>query len=140
MFVGLIFSFSETTATPYKCIAIGMPYVFLVADIMSWWLTKINPMFAWLVVFVGTGMGASFMFMWVTSILEMWLYQFAYVEEWGVLGQKVKALVNAIYTQERRDQIKTLLNSGSQKLREQWVSQAWPTIKKLVDKALQRLK
>ena len=29
MFVGLIFSFAETTTTQYKCIAIGMPYVFL---------------------------------------------------------------------------------------------------------------
>ena len=50
MFVGLIFSFAETTTTQYKCIAIGMPYVFLIADILSWWLTKIHPMFAWLVI------------------------------------------------------------------------------------------
>ena len=31
MFVGLIFSFAETTTTQYKCIAIGMPYAFLVS-------------------------------------------------------------------------------------------------------------
>lgn len=74
MFVGLIFSFAETTTTQYKCIAIGMPYAFLIADILSWWLTKIDPMFAWLVMFAGMGMAVSFVFMWATSILEMWLY------------------------------------------------------------------
>jgi hypothetical protein len=74
MFVGLIFSFAETTTTQYKCIAIGMPYAFLIADILSWWLTKIDPMFAWLVMFAGMGMAVSFIFMWATSILEMWFY------------------------------------------------------------------
>lgn len=80
MFVGIIFSFAETTSTKYKCIAIGMPYFFLVADILSWWLTKIHPMFAWLVIFAGMGMGVSFAFMWVTSILEMWLYKPVFVD------------------------------------------------------------
>ncbi len=134
MFVGLIFSFSETTATPFKCIAIGMPYVFLIADILSWWLTKINPMFAWLVVFAGTGMGASFMFMWVTSILEMWLYQYAYVEEWGVLGQKVRETFAAIFTQERRDRSKALVQTLSQKLLTVWKEQLYPAIKGLFAK------
>ena len=63
MFVGLIFSFAETSTTKYKCIAIGMPYVFLLVDILSWWLTKLNPMFAWLVILAGTGMAVSFFFM-----------------------------------------------------------------------------
>ncbi len=83
MFVGLIFSFAETTTTQYKCIAIGMPYGFLIADIMSWWLTKIHPMFAWLVIFAGMGMGISFMFMWVTSILEMWLFKPVFIKGFG---------------------------------------------------------
>jgi hypothetical protein len=80
MFVGIIFSFSETTSVKYKCIAVGMPYVFLVTDILSWWLTKFFPMFAWLVIFAGMGMGVSFIFMWVTSIMEMWLYKPVYVD------------------------------------------------------------
>jgi len=83
MFVGLIFSFAETTSTRYKCVAIGMPYVFLLADILSWWLTKFHPMFAWLVIFAGMGMGVSFMFMWVTSILEMWLYKPVFIDGIG---------------------------------------------------------
>ncbi|MDD5274811.1 MAG: hypothetical protein PHR16_01865 [Methylovulum sp.] len=83
MFVGLIFSFAETPTVQYKCIAIGMPYAFLIADILSWWLTKIHPMFAWLVIFAGMGMGVSFIFMWVTSILEMWLFKPVFIEGIG---------------------------------------------------------
>jgi hypothetical protein len=80
MFVGIIFSFSETTSVKFKCIAVGMPYAFLIADILSWWLTKFFPMFAWLVILAGMGMGVSFIFMWVTSIMEMWLFKPIYVD------------------------------------------------------------
>ena len=73
MFVGLIFSFSETPTTKYKCIAIGMPYIFLAVDILSWWLTKLNPHFAWLVIIGGGAMAISFGFMWIVSIYEMWI-------------------------------------------------------------------
>ncbi|MBE0437128.1 MAG: hypothetical protein IBX56_15155 [Methylomicrobium sp.] len=80
MFVGLIFSFSETASVMIKSTAIGMPYVFLIADIMSWWLTKLHPMFAWLVIIAGMGMAVSFAFMWFTSIAEMWAYRYVFVD------------------------------------------------------------
>lgn len=83
MFVGLIFSFSETSTTKYKCIAIGMPYTFLVVDILSWWLTKLHPIFAWLVILAGGGMAIAFVFMWTVSILEMWLFDKAFVNAQG---------------------------------------------------------
>ncbi len=72
MFVGIIFSFSTTASTHYKSIAIGMPYAFLIIDILSWWLTKLSPMFASLIMVAGAGMGVSFAFMWIISIKEMW--------------------------------------------------------------------
>ncbi len=72
MFVGIIFSFSTTASSKYKSIAIGMPYLFLIVDILSWWLTKLSPMFASLVMVAGAGMAASFAFMWVVSLKEMW--------------------------------------------------------------------
>ena len=72
MFVGLIFSFSTTASSKYKSIAIGMPYAFLIIDILSWWLTKLSPMFASLIILAGAGMGASFAFMWIVSMKEMW--------------------------------------------------------------------
>ncbi len=79
MFIGIIFNFSETTSILIKCVSVGMPYVFLISDILSWWLTKFHPMFAWIVIIAGMGMAISFMFMWATAILEMWMYHFVYV-------------------------------------------------------------
>ncbi len=83
MFVGLIFSFSETSTTKYKCLAIGMPYTFLVVDILSWWLTKLHPSFAVLVILAGGGMAIAFSFMWIISILEMWLFPRAFLNSEG---------------------------------------------------------
>lgn len=81
MFVGVIFSFAQTPTMKYKCIAIGMPYAFLLVDILSWWLTKIHPMFAILVVLAGMGMAISFFFMWAVSILEMWFYPQVFIDK-----------------------------------------------------------
>jgi hypothetical protein len=50
-----------------------MPYVFLIIDISSWWLTKLNPNFAYLVILGGGAMALSFAFMWVVSMYEMWI-------------------------------------------------------------------
>lgn len=73
MFVGLIFSFSTGVPCCYKYPAIVMPYLFLLIDIASWWLTKINPHFAWLVIIAGFGLGVSFAFMWTVSMYQMWI-------------------------------------------------------------------
>jgi len=78
MFVGLIFSFSTTASNYYKSIAIGMPYAFLIIDILSWWLTKLHPMFASLIMVAGGGMAVSFAFMWIVSIKEMWFMEKAW--------------------------------------------------------------
>lgn len=73
MFVGLIFSFSTGVPCKYKYPAIVMPYLFLLVDIASWWLTKLNPHFAWLVIIAGAGLGISFAFMWTVSMYQMWI-------------------------------------------------------------------
>lgn len=73
MFVGIIFSFSTGVPRKYKYPAIIMPYLFLLIDIASWWLTKLNPHFAWLVIIAGTGLGVSFAFMWSVSMYQMWV-------------------------------------------------------------------
>ena len=131
MFVGLIFSFAETPTTQYKCIAIGMPYGFLIADIMSWWLTKIHPMFAWLVIFAGMGMGISFMFMWVTSILEMWLFKPVFIKGFGSRYLEWRDSPEASIPDRLWILIKIL---GSQirptgvMLRRHWLKHVWPVI------------
>ena len=131
MFVGLIFSFAETPTTQYKCIAIGMPYGFLIADIMSWWLTKIHPMFAWLVIFAGMGMGISFMFMWVTSILEMWLFNSVFIKGFGSRYLEWRDSPEASIPDRLWILVKIL---GSQirptgvMLRRHWLKHVWPVI------------
>lgn len=73
MFVGIIFSFSTGIPCKYKYPAIVMPYLFLLIDIASWWLTKLSPHFAWLVIVAGAGLGISFAFMWSVSMYQMWI-------------------------------------------------------------------
>lgn len=73
MFVGLIFTLAAGVPKPLKVTAIVIPYVFLLVDIASWWLTKLNPYFAWLVIIAGAAMALSFAFMWLVSMYEMWI-------------------------------------------------------------------
>ncbi len=109
MFVGIIFSFSETTKIEYKCIAIGMPYAFLIADILSWWLTKFVPLFAWLVIFAGMGMAVSFMYMWVTSILEMWLFKPVFIDGLEYHYKRLKADFDSSSYEDKFTRIKEII-------------------------------
>lgn len=141
MFVGLIFSFAETTSTQYKCIAIGMPYAFLIADILSWWLTKISPMFAWLVILAGMGMAVSFTFMWITSILEMWLYKAVFVD--GV-GLHYLQWHDKLATEENKERLiklstatKDLTLAVIKAVLQVWQilrEKGWPIVKKAISK------
>ncbi|MGZ4969241.1 MAG: hypothetical protein ACXV8U_11745 [Methylobacter sp.] len=132
MFVGLIFSFAETPTTQYKCIAIGMPYVFLIADILSWWLTKIHPMFAWLVILAGMGMAISFLFMWATSILEMWFFKPVFIDglgsrylQWRDSSETSVADKVWFYTKELAKRLKL----AGAFVMEQWLTHGWPVVK-----------
>lgn len=132
MFVGLIFSFAETTTTQYKCIAIGMPYAFLIADILSWWLTKIHPMFAWLVIFAGMGMGVSFIFMWVTAILEMWLFKPVFIDGFGSRYIQWRDSPEASFADRLWFYVKAFakqIKPAAAFVTEQWLTQAWPVVK-----------
>ena len=73
MFVGLIFSAASGVPKKLKYPSIIMPYAFLLLDIASWWLTKLNAHFAWLVVIGGAGLAMAFAFMWIVSMYEMWI-------------------------------------------------------------------
>jgi len=137
MFVGLIFSFAETTTTQYKCIAIGMPYAFLVADVMSWWLTKFHPWFSWLVIFAGMGMGISFMFMWVTSILEMWFFKPVFINGFGSRYLQWRDSPEASIADRIWVILKTLASQVKPAVAfvtEQWLKHVWPVIKDLIKK------
>ena len=70
--MGFIFSHALIKPIWVKCVVIGVPFLAIILDIMSWYLTKINPGFAWVVYLGGIAMALSFAFMWITSMYQMW--------------------------------------------------------------------
>jgi hypothetical protein len=138
MFVGLIFNFTETSTIKYKCLAIGMPYVFLLVDILSWWLTKLNPLFAWLVVIAGIGMAISFLFMWLVSITEMWWFKRAFIDssgnrypQWSVI---LEAKFRELGGEDAMLRLWAAVKQASQFIWRQLLSQGLPLLKSLYDK------
>ncbi len=73
MFIGIIFCFASGVPEYLKAMAVAMPFIFQLTDIASWWLTKLSPHFAWLVIAGGAGMAMAFVFMWIVSMYEMWI-------------------------------------------------------------------
>ena len=142
MFVGLIFSFGETSTVKYKCLAIGTPYVFLLVDILSWWLTKLDPMFAWLVIFAGAGMAISFAFMWTVSVLEMWLFDKAFINAQGERYPQWSTVVEAKFKQiGGEDAIRVLadfIKRGASYGWSQWQSRGLPFVQELYRKILKK--
>lgn len=75
-FVGLIFSLSVGFNKWIKAGLIFFPFLFLIVDVSSWWLTKINPHFAWFVIIGGTGYSLAAMVMLFSSLYQMWIMPF----------------------------------------------------------------
>lgn len=57
-----------------KCIIIIIPFIAIILDIGSWYLTKLYPPFAWVVMGSGAMMGVAFATQWVISMYQMWFY------------------------------------------------------------------
>lgn len=72
-FMGFIFSFAVNVPKTLKIIAIGFPFGFLILDVLSWWLTKWSPGFAWLTIIGGIGYSLASTFMWFTSMYQMFI-------------------------------------------------------------------
>lgn len=72
-FIGFIFSFAVGIPRWLKLLAIATPFAFLIVDILSWWLTKWDPIFAWLTMIGGFGYSAASTFMWFTSMYQMFI-------------------------------------------------------------------
>lgn len=145
MFVGLIFSFAETSTVKYKSIAIGMPYLFLLVDILSWWLTKLHPMFAILVILAGAGMAISFAFMWTVSVAEMWAYDKVFLDANGQPRPQWSALVEAKLKQAGCDsavsvgkRVCCMGKSATMRLWQQLLERGLPRMKQLLGKVLQK--
>jgi hypothetical protein len=72
-FMGFIFSFAVSVPRKWKILAIAFPFGFLILDVMSWWLTKLSPGFAWLTIIGGIGYSLASTFMWVTCMYQMFI-------------------------------------------------------------------
>lgn len=72
-FIGLIFSMAVGFQPWLKALLIFTPFAFLIVDIASWWLTKLNPNFAYLVIVGGVGYSLASTVMLFTSLYQMWI-------------------------------------------------------------------
>jgi len=70
--VGTIFSHAYLRPVWFKCAVIVLPFVCLVLDVSSWYVIKLYHPFGWVVMIAGAILAASFAFMWVVSIWQMW--------------------------------------------------------------------
>lgn len=71
--LGLIFSHAYVRPVWFKCLVIALPFVAVLTDVSSWYITKIYHPFAWVVMLAGATMGLCFAFMWVVSMYQMWI-------------------------------------------------------------------
>lgn len=73
--VGSIFCHAYIKPLWLKCAIIMLPFISILFDIGSWYLTKLFPPFAWVVMISGGFMGAAFAMQWLVSIWQMWFYK-----------------------------------------------------------------
>ncbi|QSA95608.1 elongation factor-1 alpha [Methylococcus sp. EFPC2] len=81
MFVGWIFGYAEYPKR-LQLILIATPFAFLLIDILSWWLTKYIPVFAWLTMLGGLGYSLASTVMIFTSLAQMWLPRNQWLAFW----------------------------------------------------------
>jgi len=72
LLTGAIFALSRI-AQSVRVTIVVLPYLSIIADIGSWWLTKFFPIFGVVVVVGGALMGVALGFQIVVSLWEMWL-------------------------------------------------------------------
>lgn len=70
--MGTIFSHAYVRPVWFKCTVMAMPFIGLVADVSSWYFTKLYAPFAWVVMIAGAIIGLSFAYMWFVSMYQMW--------------------------------------------------------------------
>lgn len=70
--LGFIFSHARVQPTWAKSVVVATPFVMMVTDIGSWYLTKLNTGFAWIIIVSGALMGMSFAFQWCVAMYQIW--------------------------------------------------------------------
>ena len=73
IFMGYIYSMSVNINDKFKSVIIMIPFLFIIIDISSWWLTSMFAGFAWFTIIGGFGYMMAFAVMWFTSMYQMWI-------------------------------------------------------------------
>jgi hypothetical protein len=73
--IGFIYSHAYVRPLWFKCITLSVPFLSLLIDVASWYLTKLWSGFAWVVIISGAVYGLAFTIMWITSMYQMWFSQ-----------------------------------------------------------------
>lgn len=73
--IGYIFTHAYVRPLWFKCVTISIPFLALLVDVASWYLTKVWHGFAWVVILSGALYGICFTIMWFTSMYQMWFYK-----------------------------------------------------------------
>ena len=81
LYVGWIFALAQYPQR-WKLILISTPFAFLILDVLSWWLTKYIPSFAWLTMIGGFGYSLASTIMIFTSLAQMWLPRAKWLTYW----------------------------------------------------------
>lgn len=71
----IIYTHAQVRPLWFKCVVIMFPFMTIIIDILSWYLTKMWTPFAWVVMISGAFMGLSFAIQAFTSLYQMWLYK-----------------------------------------------------------------
>lgn len=93
--VSSIFSHAYLRREWMKVAIVCIPFVAIVLDIASWYITKVFQPFAWVVIISGAMMGMSFGIQFLTSIYQMWFYTLPEDEEKKELAQASAPLTAA---------------------------------------------
>lgn len=73
--MGSIFCHAYIKPFWIKCMLMTLPFIAIVLDIGSWYLTKLYAPFAWVVMIGGVLMGICFVLQWIISMYQMWFYK-----------------------------------------------------------------
>ena len=73
--VGGIFLHSHIRPAPLKCLILITPFISILLDIFSWYLTKLYQPFSWVIYISGVLMALSFAAQWLISMYQLWFYR-----------------------------------------------------------------
>jgi hypothetical protein len=70
--MGTMFTHAYVRPVWLKCTVVALPFLCIMVDVSSWYMIKIYHPFVWVEIFAGMGMAASFAFMWLVTLYQMW--------------------------------------------------------------------